>query len=49
MIIVALDDFEWLDQDEYAETLRTSAAGEPLRAFARATWGEQWTQEVLGF
>jgi hypothetical protein len=45
----AMTEFEWDDQDDYAAELRTGAAAEELRAFARATWGDAWTEDVLGF
>ncbi len=45
----AMPDFEWTKQDAYATTLRTGAAGEQLRTFARDTWGADWTLAVLGF
>jgi len=47
----ALDHFEWEDQDAYAAALRTGTATgvADLRAFARATWGDGWCAEVLGF
>jgi hypothetical protein len=44
-----MEEFEWDDQDAYAATMRTSAAAEDLRAFARETWGDAWCAEVLGF
>ena len=44
----ALPDFAWADQDAYYDRLRTSADAEPLRTFARQTFGAGWTQTVLG-
>ena len=44
-----MSQFEWARQDAYAAALRTSADADDLRAFARATWGADWTQRVLGF
>lgn len=44
-----MTEFQWADQDAYANTLRTSPDAEALRAFARDTWGAAWTQSVLGF
>ena len=41
--------FAWQHQDDYAATLRTDPTAEPLRAFARQTWGATWTQAVIGF
>jgi len=41
--------FEWARQDAYATALRTGADADDLRTFARATWGADWTQRVLGF
>lgn len=41
--------FTWVDQDAYATKLRTGAEAEPLRQFARTTWGAAWCQTVLGF
>ena len=41
--------FTWADQDTYATKLRTGADAEPLRQFARSTWGAAWCQTVLGF
>ena len=41
--------FTWADQDAYAAKLRTGAEAEPLRQFARTTWGAAWCQTVLGF
>ncbi len=41
--------FTWADQDAYATKLRTSVEAEPLRQFARTTWGTAWCQTVLGF
>ncbi len=43
----ALPDFTWQKQDAYLETFRTDPAAEPLRAFARQTFGDAWTEEVL--
>ena len=34
---------------DYATKLRTGADAEPLRQFARTTWGAAWCQTVLGF
>ena len=45
----AMTELAWDDQDDYAAELRTGAATEGLRAFARATWGDAWTADVLGF
>jgi hypothetical protein len=45
----AMTEFAWDKQDAYAQTLRTATEAEPLRAFARETWGAEWTQTVLGF
>ena len=44
-----MSQFEWAQQDTYAAALRTGADADDLRAFARATWGADWTQRVLGF
>jgi hypothetical protein len=44
-----MSQFEWAQQDDYATALRTGADADELRAFARATWGADWTQRVLGF
>jgi hypothetical protein len=44
-----MSEFEWDRQDAYATEMRTGAAGEAMRAFARETWGAAWTQAVLGF
>jgi hypothetical protein len=41
--------FTWQTQDQYATTLRTSAAADQLRMTARELWGADWTQSVLGF
>jgi hypothetical protein len=41
--------FEWAKQDMYAAALRTGADAADLRTFARATWGADWCQQVLGF
>ncbi len=41
--------FTWVDQDAYAAKLRTSPEAEPLRQFARTTWGTARCQTVLGF
>ena len=45
----AMSQFSWAKQDAYATSLRTAADAADLRAFARATWGAAWTQQVLGF
>jgi hypothetical protein len=44
-----MSQFEWAQQDDYATALRTGADADDLRTFARATWGTDWTQRVLGF
>lgn len=44
-----MSQFQWTRQDTYAAALRTGADAADLRAFARATWGADWTQRVLGF
>ena len=44
----AMASFEWDSQDDYYQTLQTGAAGEPIRAFVRDTYGVSWTNEVLG-
>jgi len=44
-----MSQFMWADQDAYAVKLRTGAEAEPLRQFARATWGTAWCQTILGF
>lgn len=45
----AMSDFEWDTQDDYAAVMRTDASAESLRAFARATWGDAWVHDTLGF
>jgi hypothetical protein len=45
----AMSQFAWAKQDAYATSLRTGADAASLRAFAQATWGAAWTQQVLGF
>jgi hypothetical protein len=45
----AMTQFTWADQDAYATKLRTGPEAEPLRQFARTTWGAAWCQAVLGF
>lgn len=44
-----MSQFTWQTQEQYATTLRTSAAASPLRDVARELWGADWTQSVLGF
>jgi len=44
-----MSQFSWATQDTYATSLRTAADANDLRAFARATWGTDWCQRVLGF
>ena len=44
-----MSQFQWARQDAYAAALRTGADAADLRAFARTTWGADWTQRVLGF
>jgi hypothetical protein len=44
-----LRDFAWTDSLAYMEELRTGKDAAKLREFARKTWGEAWTQEVMGF
>lgn len=44
-----MSQFTWADQDAYAVKLRTGVDAEPLRQFARATWGASWCQTILGF
>ena len=44
-----MTEFAWQTQEQYATTLRTSPAAEPLRAVARELWGAAWTQGALGF
>jgi len=41
-------DFAWTDQDDYYQALRTGGDAEPLRAFARDTYGDAWASQVLG-
>ncbi|MBL0217613.1 MAG: hypothetical protein IPQ07_27530 [Myxococcales bacterium] len=45
----AMTQFTYADQDAYAAKLRSSPEAEPLRQFARTTWGTAWCQTVLGF
>jgi hypothetical protein len=44
-----MNEFSWQMQEQYAITLRSSAAAEPLRVVARELWGAEWTMTVLGF
>lgn len=40
--------FTWDDQDAMYEALRTSGAAADMRQFCRDTWGEPFTNELLG-
>jgi hypothetical protein len=44
-----LPEFAWDEQDQLLAKLRTGAAGDAMRQFARTTFGAAWTQQVLGF
>lgn len=44
-----LKEFKWDKQDDYYDKLIHSPDAEPLRKFARETFGASWTLEVLGF
>ena len=44
-----LPEFAWDEQDQFYATLKTGAAGDPMRQFARTTFGAAWTQQILGF
>jgi hypothetical protein len=41
--------FSYDVQEQFATTLRTDPAAQPLRDIARSLWGASWTQSTLGF
>ena len=42
-----ISSFAWETQDAYYQDLRSGAVAEPLRAFMRRTYGDEFTEEVL--